>query len=44
MLDSIYHKTFKLIKNFILGEKTSRFCNLLVNVIMEVINVTLLNL
>ena len=37
MLDSIYHMTLKLIKNCILGAKTSRFCHLLRNVIMDVI-------
>ena len=37
MLDSIYHLTSKLIKNHIFGMKTSRFCHLLCNVIMEVI-------
>ena len=37
MLDSIYHMTLKLIKNRILGVKTSRFCHLLRNVIMDVI-------
>ena len=37
MLDSIYHKTIKLLKNCIFGVKTSRFCHLLGTVIMEVI-------
>ena len=37
MLDSIYHMTLKLIKIRILGVKTSRFCHLLRNVIMDVI-------
>ena len=37
MLDSIYHMTLKLIKNPILGVKTSRFCHLLRNLIMDVI-------
>ena len=37
MLDSIYHMTLKLLKNHILGVKTSRFCHLLRNVIMDVI-------
>ena len=37
MLDSIYHMTLKLIKNRIFGVKTSRFCHLLRNVIMDVI-------
>ena len=37
MLDSIYHMTLKLIKNRIFGVKTSRFCHLLCNVIMNAI-------
>ena len=37
MLDSIYHMTLKFIKNHIFGVKTSRFCHLLRNVIMDVI-------
>ena len=37
MLDSIYHITLKLIKNRIFGVKTSRFCHLLCNVIMDII-------
>ena len=37
MLDSFYHMTLKLIKNGIFGVKTSRFCCLLYNVIMDVI-------
>ena len=37
MLDFIYHMTLKLIKNRIFGVKTSRFCHLLRNVIMDVI-------
>ena len=37
MLDSIYHMTLKFIKNRIFGVKTSRFCHLLRNVIMDVI-------
>ena len=37
MLDSIYHMTLKLKKNHILGVKMSRFCHLLLNVIMDVI-------
>ena len=37
MLDSIYHMTLKLLKNHIFGIKTSRFCHLLGNVIMDVI-------
>ena len=36
MLDSIYHMTLKIIK-IIIGVKTSRFCHLLRNVIMDVI-------
>ena len=36
MLDSIYHVTL-LIKNHIFGVKTSRFCHLLRNVIMDLI-------
>ena len=36
MLDSIYHKTLKLIKNHIFDVKTSRFCHLLLNIIMDV--------
>ena len=37
MLDSIHHMTLKLIKHSIFGMKTSRFCHLLCNVIMDVI-------
>ena len=37
MLDSIYHMTLKLIKNHIFGVKTSRYCHLLRNVIMDII-------
>ena len=37
MLDSIYHMTSKLFKNHIFGMKTSIFCHLLRNVIMDVI-------
>ena len=37
MLDSIYHMTLNLIKNHIFGLKTSRFCHLLLNVIMDLI-------
>ena len=37
MLDSIYHMPLKFIKNHIFGVKTSRFCHLLRNVIMDVI-------
>ena len=43
MLDSIYHMTFMVLQNRILVVKTSRFCHLLFNFIMDVI-VTLLNL
>ena len=35
MLDSINHMTLKLIKSRILGVKTSRFCQLLPNVIRQ---------
>ena len=35
MLDSIYHMPLKLLKNHILGVKTSRFCHLLRNLIMD---------
>ena len=37
MLDSVHHMALKLLKNRILGVKTSRFCHLLRNVIMDVI-------
>ena len=37
MLDFIYHMTLKLIKNRIFGVKTSRFCHLLRNAIIDVI-------
>ena len=38
MLDSIYRMTLKLLKNRIqFGVKTSRFCHILRNVIMDVI-------
>ena len=37
MLDSIYHMTLKLLKNHIFGVKTSSFCHLLRNVIMDFI-------
>ena len=37
MLDSIYHMTLKLLKNHIFGVKTSRFCHLLQNILMDVI-------
>ena len=37
MLDFIYHMTLKLIKNRISGVKTSRFCHVLRNVIIDVI-------
>ena len=35
MLDSIYHMTFKILKNQIFGVKTSRFCHLLSKVIIK---------
>ena len=37
LLDFIYHMTLKLLKNHILGMKTSRFCHLSRKVIMDVI-------
>ena len=37
MLDSIYHMTLKLIKKHIFGVKTSRFCHLLRNFILDII-------
>ena len=37
MLDSVYHMTLKLHKNHIFCVKTSRFCHILRNVIMDVI-------
>ena len=37
MLDSIYHITFKLLKNHSFSVKTSRFCHLFCNIIIEVI-------
>ena len=37
MLDFNYHMTLKLLKNRIFGVKTSRFCHLLCNVIMDII-------
>ena len=37
MLDSIYHMTLKLIKNHIFGVKPSKFCHILLNVIIRVI-------
>ena len=39
-LDSIYHMTLKLLKNCISGVKTSRFCHLLRNVLMNVITLS----
>ena len=36
MIDSIYHMKLELIKNLIFGLKTSRFCDLLRNVIMDI--------
>ena len=43
MLDSIYHTTLKLLKNHIFGRKTSGFCHLLSNVIMDVITLRYLS-
>ena len=43
MLDSIYHMTLKLNKNHIYGVKTSRFCHLLRNLIMDVIMLRYVN-
>ena len=37
MFDSVYHMALKLLKNRIFGVKTSRFCHILHNVIMDVI-------
>ena len=37
LLDSIYHMTLKLLKNLIFAVKTSRFCHLLRNVIINII-------
>ena len=37
MLDSVYHRTLKLLANRIFGVKTSRFYHLLRNAIMNVI-------
>ena len=37
MLDSIYHMTLKLLKITFFGVKTSRFCHLFRNVIMDFI-------
>ena len=37
MLDYIYHMTLKLLKDHFIFVKTSRFCHLLRNVIMDVI-------
>ena len=37
MLDSIYHMTLKLLKNHIFGVKLSRFCHVLLNIIMDII-------
>ena len=36
--DSIYRRTLKLLKNRIFGVKTSRYCHLLHNIIMDVIS------
>ena len=37
MIDSIYHMALNLLKNHIFGVKTSRFCHILCNAIMDVI-------
>ena len=37
ILDSIYHMTSKLIKNRIFGVKPSKFCHILLNVMVRVI-------
>ena len=37
MLDSFFHRTLKLLRNHIFVAKTRIFCNLLRNVIMDVI-------
>ena len=37
MLDSIYHMILKLLKNLIFGVKTSRFCHLSRNIIINII-------
>ena len=37
MLDSIYHMTLKLLKYHIFGAKTTWFCHLLRNIIMDII-------
>ena len=37
MLDSIYHITLELNKNRIFGVKTTKFCHILRNVIMDLI-------
>ena len=37
MLDSIYYITLKLIEKRIFGENMSRFCHLLLNVIIDII-------
>ena len=39
MLDSIYHMTLKLIKNYIFGVKTSRCCNLERSIIIMIMGV-----
>ena len=36
-IDSIYHRTSKLLRNHIFGEKTLRFCHLLRNIMMDII-------
>ena len=37
MLDSIHHMTLKILKNCIFGVKTSRFCLILRNLIMDAV-------
>ena len=37
MVDSIYHMTLEVLNNHIFGVKTSRFCHLLRNDIMDII-------
>ena len=37
MIDSIFHRTPKSLKNHNFGMKMSRFCHLLGNIIMDVI-------
>ena len=42
MLDSIYHMTFRLLRNLISGVKTLYFCHYVRSVVMDVICPTLL--